>query len=326
MLRDSLTTLGFLSVSSLTTSQLIFWLVLNTSSIWVDRRRSVGSALAKSDSMLPATINACNVSIFLGRNMHTFPPNEQWARELEVGIHLKLLSDEGLLKPVNFFASIILMQKFFLKIFFNKDIICFMRIEAKIFSVGELVCLKSGYPFRGSVEEVVDGNALVVQMKDVDPEHGVSWSGVTRTGLAGRKQPDWLNAGDVLFAFKGGRFYAVCIDEPPSPTVCSPQLFHLQVVPQAPLMPAFLAWQINQPPFQRQLQQAAEGSSQLSIRRPVLESLSFCVPPLADQQRIVALADLVIHERRVLQQLINNRELELQALAEDLAHSAQIAN
>lgn len=201
-----------------------------------------------------------------------------------------------------------------------------MAIDANIFSIGSLTSLQGGYPFRGSIEESAEGGALAVQMKDVDPDHGVNWSGVTRTTLAGRKQPDWLKAGDVLFVSKGARFYAVCIDEPPSSAVCSPHFFLLQVMPQAPLLPAFLAWQINQPPFQRQLQQAAEGSSQLSIRRPVLESLTLCVPSLADQQRIVALADLARQERHTLHQLIHNRQQQLQALAEGLAHSAQAAH
>ena len=201
-----------------------------------------------------------------------------------------------------------------------------MSIDAKYFTIRNLTTLRSGYPFRGSIEESADGEALAVQMKDVDPDLGVSWSGVMRTTLAGRKQPDWLKAGDVLFVSKGARFYAVCIDETPSAAVCSPHFFLLQVLPRAELLPAFLAWQINQPPFQRQLQQAAEGSSQLSIRRPVLESLTLSVPSLADQQRIVALADLARQERRTLHQLIHNREQQLQALAESLAQAAQAAH
>lgn len=197
-----------------------------------------------------------------------------------------------------------------------------MAIDAKFSTIGSLAFLQGGYPFRGSIEESAEGGTLAVQMKDVDPDQGVNWSGVIRTFLAGRKQPAWLKAGDVLFVSKGARFYAVCIDEPPSAAVCSPHFFLLQVMPQAALLPAFLAWQINQPPFQRQLQQAAEGSSQLSIRRPVLESLTLCVPSLPDQQRIVALADLARRERQTLHQLIHNREQQLQALAEGLAHAA----
>ena len=201
-----------------------------------------------------------------------------------------------------------------------------MLIDASKISLGYAVRVRSGYPFRGSIDESANGNALAVQMKDVDSDVGVNWAGVIRTSLAGRKPPDWLKAGDVLFVSKGARFYAVCIDEAPTPAVCSPHFFHLQVAPHVPLLPAFLAWQINQPPFQRQLQQAAEGSSQLSIRRPVLESLTLCVPSLADQQRIVALADLARQERNTLHQLIHNREQQLQALAESLAHTAQAAH
>lgn len=191
-------------------------------------------------------------------------------------------------------------------------------IDATSTSISELANLKAGYPFRGSIEESAGADALAVQMKDVDPECGVNWPGVLRTTLTGRKQPDWLKAGDILFVSKGARFYAVCLDEPPHPAVCSPHFFHLQVKSQAAVIPAFVAWQINQPPFQRQLQQAAEGTSQLSIRRPVLEALTLSIPSLADQHRIVALAELARQERQTLKQLIRNREQQLNALADGL--------
>ena len=91
-----------------------------------------------------------------------------------------------------------------------------MAIDAKFFTIGRVASLQGGYPFRGSIEESAEGGTLAVQMKDVDLDRGVNWSGVIRTSLAGRKHPDWLKAGDVLFVSKGARFYAVCIDEPPS--------------------------------------------------------------------------------------------------------------
>lgn len=195
-------------------------------------------------------------------------------------------------------------------------------IDATISAVGALLHMRGGYPFRGSIEESEDGHALAVQMKDVDPEHGVKWSGVLRTTLVGRKQPDWLEAGDILVVSKGARFYAVCLDEPPHPAVCSPHFFHLQVRSSVAAIPAFIAWQINQPPFQRQLQQAAEGTSQLSIRRPVLEALTLSIPSLADQRRIVALVELARQERQTLTQLIRNRERQLNALADSLYQAA----
>lgn len=195
--------------------------------------------------------------------------------------------------------------------------------DAIYIELAAAVRVRAGYPFRGSVEEVAGGEVLAVQMKDADVDSGVNWRGVIRTSLAGRKEPDWLRAGDVLFVSKGARFYAVCLDDPPGRAVCSPHFFHLQVAPGRPLLPAFLAWQINQPPFQRQVLQAAEGSGQLSIRRPVLESLTLSMPSLAVQQHIIELDELARQERRMLHRLIQNRELQIQALAEDLAKSAK---
>lgn len=196
-----------------------------------------------------------------------------------------------------------------------------MLIDAQTILLSEIASLQAGYPFRGAIEEAHDGGVLVVQMKDVDPEAGVDWSGAIRTSLVGRKQPDWLRAGDLLFIAKGARFYAVCLDEPPAPAVCAPAFFHLRLKAPPSADPAFLAWQINQPPFQRQLQQAAEGSGQLSVRRPVLEALSLHIPTMPQQRGIAALADLARAERQALHRLIRNRELQLHALAEGLGQA-----
>ena len=194
-----------------------------------------------------------------------------------------------------------------------------MTIGANIVELGGIVAVQFGFPFRGSINAVSHGSVSVVQMKDVEPDVGVHWPGLLRTELPGLKKPDWLRGGDILFISRGTRFYAVCLDAPPTPSVCNPHFLHLRVMPNAKVLPGFVAWQINQPPFQRQLQQAAEGSSQLSIRRPVLESLKLSVPNLAAQQRIVALAAMARRERQVLQALMRNREQQLQMLAEKLA-------
>ena len=192
-------------------------------------------------------------------------------------------------------------------------------MDTKKYLIGDIVESQAGYPFRGSIEEVPDGSVAAVQMKDVDPDCGIDWRGVVRTELVGRKQPNWLRAGDILFVFRGTRFHAVCVDAPPGLAVCGPHFFHLRIKPGTGVDPAFLVWQINQAPFQRALQLAAEGSNQLSIRRPVFDALWVSVPGLPDQQRVVALDRLARQERRALQQLIRNRAQQLHALAENLA-------
>ena len=194
-------------------------------------------------------------------------------------------------------------------------------IDAELRVLARLAVVRAGFPFRGPIGDTQDGDVRVVQMKDVDAEHGVLWGACISTSLGGRKQPEWLRTGDVLFSAKGSRFYAVHVSEPPAPAVCAPTFFHLRVHDPMVVDPAFIAWQINQPPCQRQLLQAAEGSSQLSIRRPVLEQLVLSVPGIEAQRRIVALATLAQHERQALHRLIRNREIQLQAIAEHLSSS-----
>jgi restriction endonuclease S subunit len=196
---------------------------------------------------------------------------------------------------------------------------CIMSIHAISARLGTVAHVRAGHPFRGPIEKIEEGPVYAVQMKDLDPASGVDWRGIARTRLIGRRPPDWLAPGDLLFVARGTRFYAVCVDAVPGPAVCGPHLFRLRVRSGCELLPEFLAWQISQPPFQRALQRAAEGSSQLSVRRPVLESLSLGIPPLADQERIVALARLARRERELHTLLIRNRELQFEAIAEALA-------
>ena len=72
-------------------------------------------------------------------------------------------------------------------------------------AVGALLRIRDGrvigreHRFLENVDEVPDGDVRVIQMKDVSPEWGVDWSGVMRTRLAGRKQPDWIVDGDILW-------------------------------------------------------------------------------------------------------------------------------
>lgn len=180
-----------------------------------------------------------------------------------------------------------------------------------------IVDVKPGHPFRGSVPEVVDGNGYALQMRDLNPDGSIAWSNLVRTTLEGRREPDWLMPGDVVFMARGQRNYAVCLSEVQRPAVCSQYFFLLRVKTHA-ISPEFLAWQINSAPCQRYLAKNAEGTDQLGIRRPILENLQIAVPDLATQHCIVALHQQALAERKVLENLIRNREQQLDALAFEL--------
>ncbi len=190
-------------------------------------------------------------------------------------------------------------------------------IDAKIKSVrlGEVADVGAGFPFRGAITTAPEGNALVVQMKNVDTERGVDWASVPRTNLPGKKEPDWLREGDIIFAARGSKNYAALIFSAPGNAVCSPHFFVIRIRNETATLPAFIAWQINQAPARKYFEQSATGSYILNIRREVLEKLELTIPPRAQQEIIVALNQAVQSERKVLEGLIENRKSQMEAIA-----------
>lgn len=162
------------------------------------------------------------------------------------------------------------------------------------------------------------GDVAVVQIKNVDADAGVDWPEVTRTVLKGRREPDWLTSGDILFSARGQRNVAVCLDRPPARAVCSPHFFLIRVKDGVPTLPEFLAWQMNRPDAQRYFAQSATGSYITSIRRQVLESLPVLVPSLDRQRLLVRLAQAAQREKQLIDKLTENRKRELDLVARNL--------
>ncbi|QDX80683.1 hypothetical protein B9N43_05135 [Denitratisoma sp. DHT3] len=180
--------------------------------------------------------------------------------------------------------------------------------------LSDYVDIQGGHPFRGSIPADPQGNAYALQIRDASPEGIADWAALTRTSLDAYKNIVWLRPGDIVFAARGQNNYALCLDEVPVPAVCSQYFFLLRVKSSA-LLPGFLAWQMNRQPAQRYFAKHAEGSDQIGIRRGVLEALPIAVPSIEQQQRIADLDKAAHEERKTLQALIHNRELQLDALA-----------
>lgn len=194
---------------------------------------------------------------------------------------------------------------------------CINLCGANVDTLKELADIQAGYPFRGSVPVVEGGNARALQMRDLTPEGILDWQAMAQTQVDTGRGQQLLRAGDVVFVARGLRNYAVCLPEVPLDAVCS-QYFFLIRLKTTQLLPAFLAWQINRAPAQRYLAGNAEGSDQLSIRRGILEDMPIAVPPLSQQQTIIALAKDAFTEKHRLEALIHNRQQQQDAIARQL--------
>ncbi|MBQ0781565.1 MAG: restriction endonuclease subunit S, partial [Thalassolituus oleivorans] len=189
----------------------------------------------------------------------------------------------------------------------------------------QIATINAGYPFRGKIPEVSDSSVIAVQMKDVSLTEGIRWSDCQKTELTGKRPPDYLTTGDILVAARGNHNYAIPIDSALTTNkqaVAAPHFFVVRLKSQnkkkQDILPEFIAWLLNQIPAQRYFEQNAEGTLTKSIRRSVLEETPIVIPPLAKQRTIVAMANTLREEQRIMHQMINNNELMMSTIARDL--------
>ncbi len=194
-------------------------------------------------------------------------------------------------------------------------------IKTKLSNIARI---SSGHPFRGTIQQVQDAETHVIQVRDVDEFGEINLHSLITTELSGRKQPNYLQEGDILFVAKGAKHFSTYVQHIPKHTVCSPYFFIIQICPTeidksfGTILPEFISWQLNQLSAQRYFKNSAEGSLYVSIRRKVLEDTPITLPPIETQHRIVALHRAAINEQKVLKQLINIRQLQINAVANDI--------
>ena len=183
--------------------------------------------------------------------------------------------------------------------------------------LGDIADIRSGHPFRGSIEPDVNGDVHVVQVRNTKSTGEIVQDEVITTTLTSKKQPDWLKSGDILFVAKGAKHYSALVADLPKQTVCSPHFFLVRIKPEFKelVTPEFVCWQLNQLPAQRYFQTTAEGSLYLSVRRQILEYVPITMLPIEKQRQLTAMHRCAVKERKVLQQLIDNRQQQLEAIA-----------
>lgn len=161
-------------------------------------------------------------------------------------------------------------------------------------------------------------------MKDVSVPDGINWSSCIETEITGKREPDWLLPGDILFAARGSRNYAVLVDRAAEKlrAVAAPHFYILRCTTHR-VLPHYLVWFLNQRPCQRHFQREAEGSLTKSIRRSVLEGTSVAVPNLERQHSIIRLAETIKQEQQVVDRLIRNGEKLMNIIATDLHKGSQ---
>ena len=193
------------------------------------------------------------------------------------------------------------------------------QVAAKM-TLSDFLTIQAGYPFRGAIRAIPNGNVKVVQAKDISILGELREDNLITTELTGKRDADWLQFGDLLFIAKGAKHTTCYIDKDLDNTTCAPSLFLLRIKSEWKnrVNSLFITWQLNQSLAQNYFKRSAEGSFQISIRKPVLAATPIVLPGITTQNTIAKLYTASIKENALLHQLINNRQQQLNAIANNL--------
>lgn len=186
--------------------------------------------------------------------------------------------------------------------------------------------IRNGYQFRGRVEPldlVTDDGAAgplppgvvrVIQIKDIDDDRRLHAADLTPVRIDADPEMYEARQGDVLFLARGHRLFATAITEPVRDAVATGYFFILRPKTDK-VRPEYLAWYINQPPFQAVLRTYMKGTHQPLVSRKDVEDLRVEIPPLETQDAITALDDLRVREQHLLATIRQKRSQLLLAIS-----------
>mgnify|MGYP003639154073 CR=1 FL=1 len=120
-----------------------------------------------------------------------------------------------------------------------------------------------------------------------------------------------LQLGDVLFAAKGSKNFAVHFNTANIQAAASTSFFVIKIRDEG-VLPGFVAWFLNQPHTQQYLKAFARGSSIASISKGVLRDLEITIPSIDKQKLILKIDELRSAEKGLKSRIEELREAQIQ--------------
>lgn len=180
--------------------------------------------------------------------------------------------------------------------------------------LSDLAEIRLGQVFRTGIEESPNGSVRLVQTRDVKECVEPVWDSLAQIEDPQPAKSAWLQVGDVLLTCRGQRLVATWIDDVPGLTLCTQHLFIIRIRDKSHILPAFLAWQLNQAPCQAYFSRAIEGSNQQSIRRTLLDEINIKILALYQQIKIVNFYKISHLKKKCLEKMIAVHEAEMRAI------------
>lgn len=167
--------------------------------------------------------------------------------------------------------------------------------------------LRLGKGRPSGAEHDPEGNTGILRLGAVDYDtRTIDWAERMRVFDYEPGTHHFLRDGDVLIVGRGAKRTAFLVEAPPDRTVADRTFFVARPDPER-VVPAFLAWYLNERRAQHYLQSHSRGTNIQTIKKSALERLPVQVPPLDTQERIADIQALVRREHKLLSEWMERR-------------------
>ena len=173
--------------------------------------------------------------------------------------------------------------------------------------------IQGGFHAPKGINPQTDGTHFIIQARDIDKGFRVKATTLSRFFPERRPDSYLVSQGDVLFLARGAPHFAVLIDTPIKNTLAS-GAFHVLRPKVGFILPAFLAWWLNQPPAQSFLKSCSSGTNLPFLAKKQLEELIISVPEISTQMAVIRINQLFDREEN-LSELITKKRAKLASLA-----------
>ena len=182
-------------------------------------------------------------------------------------------------------------------------------MKNNIYSLKEIADIRTGYSFRSKLEPDVDGNALVVQLKELSEKNTIDISTAVRINMPDISENYLLQKGDLVFRSRGMDTTAAIMDITSNNIILSAPFQRIRLRDAMAIMPQYLLWYINSKEAQIYFSTNKTGTSVSMISTAVLAELPVAVPVLEIQKKIVDISILSEKEIELQEELIRKKRL-----------------
>lgn len=175
-----------------------------------------------------------------------------------------------------------------------------------------------GYSLKARAEHETEGSYQVIMAKHVKDCAPYNYVNTDKLRMSPKSKVEkyQVGQGDILFISRGTRNCAAVIESIPENTIASGTFYIVR--PHENVLPAYLAWCLNQPQIQSQISQIRTGAGTPIVQRADFKEIKIPLPSLEQQKRIGELATLMTQELQLRKQLVETTETYQKALGQKI--------